>query len=471
MSAARGPARRLGPRPGRAAAPPAPSRPKALPPLADVAAALVERARRLGADEVEVSVADGREFDVEVRKGKIETLVEADSRVLGLRVIKDRKTAFASSSDLDPRVLAALVRNAVRRAEMSSPDPFSGLAPLSPERVDPASLDLYDPEVTRLDAPAKIAAAAETERIALADKRITNSYGASFTTHEVRSVLANSNGFLGEYARTYCGLGVGLQAGTTDDRVEDSWGCTKRFVRDLETPEQVARKAVARTVRQLNPRKLKTRTAPVIFEPTQTGWLLGFLFGCVSGTSVYQRTTFLAERLGQAIAAPSVTVLDDALMSRGLGSRPFDSDGLPARRTTVLDKGVLASFLCNTYAARKLGLASTGNADGSGVGPNNFYLEKGALTADEILRSTREGLLLVRTLGHGLNSVTGDISRGAFGIWIEGGEPAYPVSEITISGNLGTLLQGIDAIGSDLDFESSIAGPTVRVAEMTLAGL
>jgi PmbA protein len=440
------------------------------PTLRDLAGSLVAFARKCGADEAEVSVSDGYEFNVDVRKGRIETLVEAGSRVCGLRIIKDKKTAFASSSDLEMGTLKRLVRNAVRRAELGNPDEFAGFAPLSKETVDAASLKLFDPAIAGLDSKTKIGLALATERAALRDKRITNSYGATFASNEIRSVLAMSNGFVGEYAQTYFGLGVGLQAGDTDNRVEDSWSSSKRHFKDLESPEAIARKAVERTVRQLKPRKVKTQNVPVIFEPTQTAWLMGFLFGCVTGTAVYQKATFLEGKLGRRIGNPLVTVVDDGLIPGELGSHPFDSDGLPSRRTVVVERGVLKNYLCNHYAARKLRLNSTGNADGNGVGPNNFYLEPGTVSPKDIVAGTKKGLILIRTLGHGLNSVTGDISRGAFGLWVEDGEIAYPVSEVTISGNLGRILEGVEAVGTDLEFHSPVTGPTVKVAEMTVAG-
>jgi PmbA protein len=438
--------------------------------LRALAEELVGFALKCGADEVEVSVVDGREFDVDIRKGRIEHLVEADSRVCGLKVIRDKRTAYASSSDLAPGTLRRLVRNAVRRAGLGSPDEYAGLAPLSKKAVDAAALRLFDPAVAGLDAKAKIRLARETERIALGDKRITNSYGANFGTNEARSVLVNSSGFAGEYGQTYCELSVGLQAGGTDNKVEDSWFSAKRHFRELATPEEVARKAVERTLRQLRPRKIRTQNVPVIFEPTQTSWLMGFLFGCVSGTAVYQKATFLAGKLGERIGNGLVTVVDDGLLPGELGTRPFDSDGVPSQRTAVVEAGVLRNYLCNTYAARKLKLKSTGNADGGGVSPNNFYLQPGTATPRDIIAGTKKGLILIRTLGHGLNSVSGDISRGAFGLWVEDGEIAYPVSEVTISGNLGTVLENIEAVGNDLDFFSPVTGPTVKVAEMTVAG-
>jgi PmbA protein len=438
--------------------------------ITELAEKLVTFAKTNGADEVEIIVLDGYEFSVDVRLGEIENLVEADSRSLGLKVIKDKKTAYASSSDLSLETLQRLVKNAVERAMLANYDEYSGLPSFSASQVDIASLKLFDPQMAELSADRKIAMAIETEKIALSDKRITNSHGASFETREVKGVLANSNGFLQEYEQTYCGLSLGLQAGETDNRVEDGWFSAKRYFYQLERPEDVAKKAVERTVRQLNPRKIKSQNVPVVFEPMMTSWLLGFLFACVSGTSIYQKTSFLADKLGQRIGNEKVTVIDDGLMPGLLGTRPFDSEGVPSQKTLVVDKGILRNYLCNTYAARKLKLQSTGNADGAGVGPGNFYLIPGEISPEKIISSLDKGLILIRTLGHGLNPVTGDISRGAFGLWVEKGEIVYPVSEITISGNLGDILNKIEMVGNDLDFRVPVAGPTVLVKELTVAG-
>lgn len=438
--------------------------------LTQLAERLVAFGKRNGADEIEISIQDGIEFSVDVRFGNIENLIEAGTRALGLRVIKDQKTAFASSSDLKLLTLERLVKNAVKRASLSSPDKFSGLPPLPSDPVDIPSLNLFDPGITRLDSKKKIALAMETEKIALEDKRITNSHGASFETKEITTVLANSNGFLQDYDQTVCGLSLGLQAGETDNRVEDFWFSTKRHFQELESPEKVAGTAVERTVRQLNPRKIKTQNAPVIFEPLMTSWLLGFLFACVSGTSIYQKTSFLVDKLGERIANSSISVIDDSLMPGLLGTSPFDAEGVSGQKTIVVDKGLLKNYLCNTYAARKLNLESTGNSSGIGIHPSNFYLLPGDIDPQKIISSLDRGLILIRTIGHGLNPVTGDISRGAFGLWVEKGEIVYPVSEITVSGNLGNILNGIEMIGSDLDFRSAVSGPTIKIQELTVAG-
>ncbi len=438
--------------------------------LKELAANIVAFGKINGAEEIEVSIVDGYEFNVDVRLGKIENIVEAGSRYLGLRIIKDKKTAFATSSDLSRETLQSLVKNAIKRASFASQDEFSGLPAFSSRKINISSLRLFDPEISNLDSEMKISLAMETEKIALEDKRITNSHGATFQTNEIKSVLANSNGFLEEYDQTYFGLSVGLQAGDTDSRVEGSWFSSKTYFNDLARPEEIAKKAVERTVRQLNPRKIRTQNVPVIFEPLMTSWILGFLFSCVSGVSIYQKISFLTDKLEERISNSSVTIIDDGRMPRMLGTRPFDAEGVPCQKTRVIRRGILKNYLCNTYAARKLKLKSTGNSSGTGVSPNNFYLESGSNSPEDIISSLDKGLILTRTLGHGLNPVTGDISRGAFGLWVENGEIAYPVSEITISGNLGEILNNIELIGNDIDFLSPISGPTIKVGELTVAG-
>ena len=439
--------------------------------LTTLAEDLVNFGKMNGADEIEVTILDGYEFSVDVRFGKIENLVEAGSRALGMRVIKDKKTAFVSSSDLSRETLEHLVNNAIKRAALANPDEFSGLPSLSPKKEDVSPLRLFDPDIPNLNSEKKIALATEAEKIALEDKRITNSHGASFETKEIKTVLVNSNGFLQEYDQSVCGLSLGLQAGDTDNKVEDYWFSMKRHYKELEPPEEVARKAVKRTIRQLKPRKIKTQKVPVIFEPMMTSWLMGFLFACVSGISIYQKTSFLVDKLGERIGNTPLNVTDDGLLPGMLGSRPFDAEGVPCTKTPVIVNGILKNYLCNTYAARKLNLKSTGNSTGVGVNPNNFYLEAGEVSPDKIISSLEKGLILIRTLGHGLNPVTGDISRGAFGLWVEKGEIAYPVSEITISGNLGEILNQIEMIGNDLDFQSPISGPTIKIQELTVAGM
>lgn len=435
-----------------------------------LAESVVDLGKIYGADEIEVALVDGSEFNLDVRFGKIENLIEAGSTGIGFRIIKNKKTAFATSSDLSKTTLQYLVKKAVKRAEMANPDKCSGLPDFAGSDVDIPSLKLFDPEIPKLSTEKKINLALETERIALEDKRITNSHGANFETRVIKTILANSKGFSGEYRETFCCLSIALQAGDTDNKVEDHWYSAPRHFEDLETPDRIAKKAVERTVRQLEPKKIKTQNVPVVFEPMMTSWLLGFLFSCVSGTAIYQKTSFLTDKLGEKIGNDLISVKDDGLLPGKIGTSPFDSEGVTSRKTVVIEKGVLQNYLCNTYSGKKLALQSTGNASGTGVGPSNFYLEKGNFSKAEIISSLDKGLVLTRTLGHGLNPVTGDISRGAFGLWVENGEIVFPVSEITISGNLGKILKEIEMIGDDLEFRNSISGPTIKIGELTVAG-
>jgi PmbA protein len=432
---------------------------------------LIRFAIAQGADATEISISEIDEFSAEVRLGEIDNLIEAVSRYVSMRVIKDKKTAYANSSDFSMDSLKRLMENCVKRAQLANPDEFTGLpSETKKPLVETKSLDIFDPNIAVMPLEKKIKLAMETEKIALKDNRITNSHGASFETRVVENTLVNSLGFSETYDETVCSLGLGLQAGGTDSKVEGYWSCSRRHLKQMESPEEIAGKAVSRTIRLIQPRKIKTTNVPVIFEPMMTSWLLEFLFACVSGESVYQGITFLGDKLGMKIGNNSINVIDDGLIPGKLGTCPFDSEGVPTRRTIVIENGVLKNFLCNSYAARRLNLTPTGNADGTGVGPNNFYLAPGEKSPEEIISETDCGLILTRTMGHGLNPITGDISRGAFGLWIEKGEIAYPVSEITITGNLGNILNNIEIIGNDLEFNNQVLGPTIKIEELTVAG-
>ena len=446
----------------------------ARPALRDLAEALVAYARKCGADETEVSVIDGYEFNVDVRKGRIETLVEAGSRSAGLRVIKDKKTAYASSSDLDMGTLRRLVRErrAAGRARQSRRVRRAGPALDGARRTPRRSGSTIRPSPGSTPGP-RSAWPATTERAALRDKRITNSYGATFASNEIRSVLVLSNGFVGEYEQTYCGLGVGLQAGDTDNRVEDSWSSSKRHFKDLETPEAIARKAVERTVRQLKPRK--------IADPERPGHLRADPDGLAPGLSVRlrHRDGRLSEvdlPRGQARDRGSATSASRSSTTRSCRAR---SARTPSIRTDCPAGGTWSSRGACSRATSATPTPPASSASSRPAAPTAAASDRPISTSSrgrapippkDIIAGTKKGLLLIRTLGHGLNSVTGDISRGAFGLWIEDGAIAYPVTEVTISGNLGRILEAIEAVGTDLEFHGPVTGPTVKVAEMTVAG-
>lgn len=434
--------------------------------LLGLAEDLVAFGRKNGAGQVEVSVREGSEFTVEVREGEIEKLTEAGSKNLSLRVFVDGKVARASSSDLSQETLRRLMANAIQRAALSSADPLAGLPEKQPVTADAVALKIFDPAVVELPPEKKIEAAKKTEAICLADKRVRKSFGSSFGTTAASFSLANSSGFSGTYRRTICSCGVYLQAGEGTNLYDEGWSDDSPSFANLERPEEIAATAVHRVTRLIGGRKVPTQNVPVVFEPPMTGSLLGFFNTCVSGNNVYLRQSFLAGKLGERVGNGRVTIIDDGTMPGGIGTKPFDGEGVPTRKTVVVEKGVLKSYLMDTYASKKLGLQSTGNYSGA----NNLYLAAGTSTPEEIIRSIDKGLLLTGTIGFGLVPTTGDISRGAFGLWIEKGEIAYPVAEITISGNLGQLLNGVEMVGNDLRFKDAITGPTIKVAEMTVGG-
>lgn len=441
--------------------------------FAALAEKTLQEARQAGADDAEVHFQEVARFATRVRHGITETLTEATSRALSLRLFVDQRMARASTSDLRDSVIAGLARRAVERTKLANQDPYSGLADSTSPAPSADKLELYDPNLERLPASEKISLAHEAERIGLQlDSRIRNSGGATFHTSRGRVLLANTRGVSGQYRASSCSLGLHLlgEDGQNNEQVSDYWYSAARHRDRLDSPEEIARVAVERVRRHFGARKVATQEAPVVLEPILAAELLSDLFGAVTGEAVYLRRSFLAEALGQQVASQEVTIVDDALKPGCLGTRPFDGEGVAAQTTTVVDRGVLRNFLCGSYSARKLKRKPTGNGTGNGESPTNFYLQAGKHDAGAILATVDRGLYLTRILGQGVNLVTGDYSRGAFGLWIEKGQLAYPVHEITISGNLRQMLLGIEMVGRDLDFRDQFAAPTIKIASMTIGG-
>jgi len=448
--------------------------------LQDQAQQAVELCRAAGADAAEVLVRDGSELSVKVRLGEPELVQEAGSRALGLRVFKGGRRAVTYTSDLRDRSLASFVAESVALAELSEPDEFA----LAPDPADLArdvpDLDLYDERVGEVDAAWAMQQCILGERAARAhDARVTNSDGASWSRVIGATAFATSGGFSGAYRGSYASFYVEPICDDTSEATPKKrngyWWTADRFLARLDDPESVGREATRRTVAQLGSRKIPTQECPVVFDREVARSLVGTVFAVANGSSFWRKSTYLLGREGTLIASPLVTIVDRPHLPRAPGSRPFDGDGLPTRDNTLVRAGVLETVLCDTYAARKLGRASTGSS-GRGIGGNpgpttsNLILEAGTTPRAEILRSTGRGLYVTSMMGFGFNPVTGDFSRGASGFWIEGGELTHPVSEITVSCNFDQLLQRIDAIGDDLDMRSSTAASTVRVSHMTIAG-
>jgi len=437
---------------------------------------LLVKAKRSGATEADIIIADGETFSVQVRLGSVDRLTKAREKHLGLRVFVGKRSASTSTSDFSVDSLDQLVLETCNLAKAVVEDQVSGLPEAGQMAGKWPDLDLYDS--TKLTTEQQIELAKRVEAAAMSmDERVTNSEGADFDSSSGRVVLGNSHGFLGEYQSSSFSMSVSPVA--TDSQTgamqRDSWYAIQRKFAKLDSPEAVGLEAARRTVRKLGARKIATQRVPVVFDSEMAGSLMGNLCSAVSGYSLYKGASFLAGQLDKPLAPEHVTVYDDGQVVGGLGSRPFDGEGLPTRKTTVVQRGVLKSYLLDTYSGRKLGLASTGNASRSvgenpSVGPTNFYLVPGARTADEIIQTVNQGLYVTDLIGFGINMVTGDYSRGAAGFWIEGGELAYPVEEITIAANLKDMFAGIEMVGSDLMFRGRIASPTVKIAEMMVAG-
>jgi PmbA protein len=445
--------------------------------IRDIAQQAAELAKRAGADDAEVIVRDGSEMTVKVRLGEPELVKEAQSRALGLRVFVDRRAAVTYTSDFKLDALQQFVRDSVTLARLAEPDELNTLPASSEYATALPDLDLWDDEVLRVDAATALGWAVAGEKAAQkADARVTNSEGASFSRNAGAVAFATTGGFAGGYRGTYASFYVEPVCDDADGKKRNGyWWTASRYMKGLEDWERVGVEAARRTAAKLGARKVPTCEAPVVFDPEAGRGLLGAFFGVANGSAFYRKSSYLIGKEGQACASPLITVVDDPLVRRAPGSRPFDGDGLPSRKNLVIDAGVLKTVLCDTYSARKLGRASTGSA-GRGVGgtpgptTSNFIMQAGTTPAAEIVRSLDRGFYVTEMMGFGFNPTTGDFSRGAGGFWIEKGERAYPVSEVTISLNFDDLWKRIDAVGDDLDLRSSTACPTFRVSQMTVAG-
>jgi PmbA protein len=445
--------------------------------LKDLATDIVRRAMQGGATAAECVAREGDEFSTVVRLGQVETLKESGSRAIGVRVFNGKRAASTYSSDFSREGLERMVKSALELSKITSEDPFGGIPEAGELGALSGDLDLYYADVYSLPGDERIAYARRAEKAALDyDARIKNSEGGSFDAATGHKVLANSHGFVGEYRRSYCSVAaIPIAQDANGAMQRDYWFSVARSLSRLEAAEKVGTIAAQRTLRRLGAKKAKTAKVPVVFDPMVANSILDHVFEGVNGDSVYRGASFLAGKLGEKIAGDQVTIIDDGTMPGGFGTSPFDGEGVPSRRTVVVENGVLKSYLLNTYTAKKLGLKTTGNASRGlagtpGIGPGNYFLQAGTKTPKEIIASIPEGLYVTEFLGHGVNLVTGDYSRGASGLWISGGELTYPVEEITVAGNLKDLFFNISEIGNDLEFRGSVASPTIRVDGLIVGG-
>lgn len=447
--------------------------------LLEIADGIVKSATQKGATVAECIVRSGAELSAKVRLGEPELVEEAATRAAGLRVMRGQRVASTSTSDLTADGQKRFVEDALELLDLSQEDPFVG--PADPSLLcDPrtlADLDLYDPAGGGVNAAEALRLARAGEDAARAhDPRISNSEGATFGRTAGGAALALSSGFRATTKGSYQSLSVVPVAEDDGGKKRRGFHWTaKRYLADMDDPAAVGIEAARRTLRKLGARPVPTCEVPVVFDPDAARSLLGMLASCVMGSSIWRKSSYLMGKEGQQIASTLVDVVDDPLLPRAPGSRAFDGEGLQSRVNVVVEKGVLRTYLCDSYAARKLGrqsTASAGRGGGAGVScsTSNFLLKPGADSPEAILKGTQRGLYVTEMMGFGFNPVTGDFSRGAAGFWIENGELAFPVSEVTISLNMLELWNRIDAIGSDLDLRTATAAPTLRVGKMTVAG-
>jgi PmbA protein len=435
----------------------------------ELASEAVSLAHRGGAQSAEASVSVARRFHAEARDSVLARLEGSTGKSLFLRVFRDGRKATLSTSDFSSDGLREAVDRAVAHADLVARDQWAGL----PENVagEASGLELLDPEVARREDNEKVDEALGLERlIRAADPRIVNSSGSHYTDATAASAIANSMGFAASYRWTRVGRSTGPVALDGEVKRIAHYGTAARHLHDLESPASVAATAVRRAVDLFGARKPPTMRVPVIFERDVAASLLDDLFAAVSAANVAVGNSWLSDQIGNRVGSNLLNVVDDGRMPGGLGSAPFDGEGVATRRTPVFERGVLRSFLYDTYYARKLGAASTGNSTGGGVGPSNFFLEPGSLSLRELVAATPLGVLVVDTIGFATEHASGTYSRGARGFFIEGGELAYPIDEFTIAGQFTEMLAGVDAVANDLRFDAAVVSPSFRIAEMTVSG-
>ena len=436
---------------------------------------IVAKAVKCGAGEAEACLENVKSFEVNVRKGEIETLTRSVSRGLGLRVFIDRQLGFAYTSDLTPQAIDETVKKAVELARITEPKPWRGLPDFGPQAL--ADLDLYDPALASVPDEKKIALAREVERIAMAeDKRITNSEGGSFSDAERELGLFSSKGVSNLMRETRCSFGAYVVAGEGDNMQGGGWSSSKRFFAELEPVDKVAKTAAKRAVDQLGPKPVATKKVPVIFDRYAAPAFWGGVGQALNGDSVFRKATFLTDHLEKAIVSPLISAVDDPTIPRFVGSAPFDGEGQATRRYVIIDKGVLKTFIYDSQTARKAGVKVRTTATRNGykgspsAGPLNVIVENGTDSFESLFKDVKEGLYVRGMRGAGTDVTTGSFSVGCSGFWIVDGAIAHPVDGVTLGGSALEILKAIDKVADDLDLRSGMNSPSFRVAEITVGG-
>jgi PmbA protein len=434
---------------------------------------LVEKAQKLGSDATEVYLRNSRNLSIQVRDSEIETIEEAASVGIGFRVMSGGRLGFSHCNELSAKALEDTIMRAIKFAKITTPDEFNVL----PERTSMAQIDgLYDPGIMSIPMDKKIQMAIDLERSAMSVPGISLSSGASFREGDGEVFIANSNGLSGSYKSSSCSIGVGVVAEKGDQKNTGRESCTRRFFSDLLPIEEIAAEAARKALELIDPVMISTQRTSVIFDSNAAFSLLGGIISAITGDRVQQGASFLMNSLDQSFASSLLTIIDDGLMPKGLGSAPFDGEGVSTQKRILVEKGVLKGFLHNSYTAKRAGVVSTGNASRRGftslpgISTHNLYVEAGQYSPEEIIGATRRGLLVKEVTGYGINPVNGNFSGGASGLWIENGEVKHPVKGVTIAGSAAEVLGAIDMMANNLDLNRSMASPTFRVAEMQIGG-
>ncbi len=439
--------------------------------LAELAERLVAAARRAGADAADAVAVRSMSLSVEIREGAVEESQRSESDDVGLRVLVGRRQSVVSTNDMRADV-AQLAERAVAMAKIAPEDRYAGLADAGLLAQDPPDLDLVDPELPSVAVLEERARAAEAAGLAV--KGVTKSEGASASAGIGGMVLATSHGFRGAYLTSRHSVAMSAIAGEGTAMERDYDFSSVLHAADLDPAERIGRTAGERAVARLNPRKVATKRVPVVFDRRIAGGLIGHLSGAINGSAVARKTSFLRDKLGERLFKPGIRIIDDPLRKRGQRSRPFDGEGVAGRAIAIVDDGVLKTWLLDSATARELDLVTTGHAQ-RGVssppspGATNLHLEAGERTPEQLIADISDGFYVTELIGMGVNQVTGDYSRGASGFWIENGQRTYPVSEVTIAGNLTAMFGALEP-ANDLEFRYGTNAPTVRVEGLTVAG-
>jgi PmbA protein len=434
---------------------------------------LIGRARKAGADAADAILVDAASLSISMRLGKLENLERSEAGDLGLRVFIGKKQAVVSSTDRSPKILAELAERAVAMARLAPEDEFCGIA--APEEIATTYPNLETADTVEFSAEQLIERARETEDAARAVKGVTNSSGAEASWGSNGITIVASNGFSGSDVRTGYSLSVSVLAGEGTEMQRDYEAASRVFASDLPSPSWVGQQAGERAVRRLNARKMPTARVPVFFDPRISGGLVGSMLGAISGAAVARGTSFLKDKLGEKIFSDMITIVDDPHKARGLRSRAFDAEGLLPQRRKLIDQGILTTWLLDLRSSRQLKMRSTGHAARSTGGPpspspTNVYMEPGSVSPADLMRDVVQGFYVTETMGMGVNGVTGDYSQAASGFWIENGQLAFPVNEMTIAGNLKDMYLNLSA-ANDLEFRYGVDVPTLRIEGMTVAGM